>query len=134
MSDTKLRILVVDDSRDYAMSLNSALARYATVQVVGWAADGADAIRQAASARPDLILMDIAMPGMNGLEATRRIKQGDGAPAVVMLTMYDLEEYRRAAREAGADGFIVKSELGADLLATIEAECPSAFMPSGEAG
>ncbi len=133
MPASRIRVLIVDDSRDYAMSLSSALSRYAVLEVVGWAADGADALRQVATAGPHLVLMDIAMPGMNGLDATRVLKRLPSPPYVVVLTMYDLDEYRRAAAEAGADGFVVKSEVDTDVLMTLEAECPRLFAESSAA-
>ena len=78
------------------------------LEVVGQAADGVEAVALAASARPDVVLMDVRMPAMDGIEATRRILAAAGAPRVVMLTTFDLDEYVFAAFRAGASGFLLK--------------------------
>jgi DNA-binding NarL/FixJ family response regulator len=110
-----IRVLLADDSPlflELAARLLSADPRFV---VVGQAVSGHDALEQEALLDPDLVLMDWAMPGMDGLEATRRIKAQPGAPRVVMLTLHDHPEYRTAAKDAGADGFIAKWEFDAQL-------------------
>jgi len=114
-----IRILLVDDSRDFIESAIRFLSADAQLEIVGCALSGAEAIDQIARVQPDLVLMDWAMPGMSGLEATHQIKAGPGAPGVVIVTLHDNLEYRAAARAAGADGYVAKSELGQALLPLI---------------
>lgn len=105
-----LRVVVVDDSPEF---VNSALRRLAfdlAVEVVGCASSGKEALELVRALVPDLVLMDLAMPEMNGLEATRRIKALPAPPRVLILTLYDDPAYRVAAAEAGADGFVTKAE------------------------
>jgi DNA-binding NarL/FixJ family response regulator len=85
------------------------------VQLVGTATDGHHAVRRVAELAPDLVLMDLQLPGINGLEATRRIKARAQAPAVIMVTADDTPESRAAARAAGTDGFICKRHLHPEL-------------------
>ncbi len=96
------------------------------IAVVGEAANGAEAVAQAAEHEPDVVLMDIRMPGMDGLEAARLItRSADGsgrpAPKVVMLTTFDLDDYVYAALRAGASGFLLKDSPRADLIAAVRA-------------
>ncbi len=114
-----LRVLLVDDSHDFLESAARFLSEYPSLEIVGWTFSGRDARELVARLQPDLVLMDLTMPGMNGLEATRQIKALPGAPCVVILTLYDNHEYRSAAEAAGADGFVTKSELGTQLLPLI---------------
>jgi two-component system, NarL family, response regulator DegU len=115
-----VRILLVDDSIEFLDSAVCFLSVDSGIEVIGCARSGAEALRQATQIQPDLVLMDFAMPVMNGLEATRQIKALPGAPRVVILTLYDNIEYRAAAAAAGADGFVAKSDFGATLLAQID--------------
>ena len=115
----QLRTLLVDDSAEFLESAARFLAHAGDVDLVGSARSGHEAITQAAELKPDLVLMDLAMPGLNGLEATRLIKARAGAPRVVIMTLYDTAEYRQAACEATADGFIAKSAIRSDLLPLI---------------
>jgi DNA-binding NarL/FixJ family response regulator len=89
------------------------------IEIVGRALSGRDALEQVALLHPDLVLMDLAMPEMNGLEAARRIKVQPDAPRVVILTLYDNPEYHAVAGAVGADGFVAKSEFGTQLLPLI---------------
>jgi DNA-binding NarL/FixJ family response regulator len=111
-----LRILLVDDSAEFLESAARALALHQELRIVGRAASGGAALEQVAALRPDLVLMDLAMPGMNGLETTRQIKARPAAPRVVIMTLYDVAGYRAAARDATADGFIAKSSIRSQLL------------------
>ncbi|MFD7879443.1 response regulator, partial [Streptomyces sp. NPDC059766] len=89
--------------------------------VAGEAAHGGEAVRQAAELRPDVILMDVRMPGMDGIEATRRIVASGGRSRVLVLTTFDVDEYAHAALRAGASGFLLKDAHPEELLAGIRA-------------
>jgi DNA-binding NarL/FixJ family response regulator len=104
-----IRVLVVDDQALVRAGIRMLLDTQADLEVVGEAADGAEAISAAAELTPDVVLMDIRMPGVDGIEATRCIVAlGTAAPRVVMLTTFDLDEYVFDALAAGASGFILK--------------------------
>ena len=105
-----LKVLLADDSEDFLAAASRYLAGQLCVEVVGHARDGAEAVARAETLKPDLVLMDIAMPRMNGIEATRRIKRLPDAPRVVMLSLHDNAEYQRHARAAGAEDYIAKSQ------------------------
>lgn len=115
----KLRVLLVDDSREFINSAASLLSLRPELDVVGQARSGAEAIRLATELEPDLVLMDIAMPQMNGLEATRRIKAKPSPPRVVVLTLHNNAEYRSAARAVGSDGFLSKEDFPVKLIPLI---------------
>jgi two-component system chemotaxis response regulator CheY len=114
-----IRILLVDDSPAFLESARRFLTGDPLFEIAGQALSGDEAITQVARLQPDLVLMDIAMPGMNGLEATRRLKAQPHPPAVVILTLYDNPEYRTAAQAAHADAFVAKSDFGSQLPALI---------------
>jgi DNA-binding NarL/FixJ family response regulator len=114
-----LRILLVDDSLSFLESATRFLSGEAYLEIVGRAFSGGEALEQVSRLRPDLVLMDLAMPGMNGLEATRRIKMQPDAPRVVVLSLNDSNQYRIAAEAVGADGFVAKSEFSTELLTLI---------------
>jgi len=102
------RVILVDDVARVRHELGELLALTGVVQVVGEAGDGAEAIRLAAEVSPDVIVMDLEMPGMDGLEATRRIKVSFPVLRVVILSIHAGLEVEERARAAGADSFIVK--------------------------
>ena len=110
-----LRVLLVDDSPEFLESAAYFLSLHPLVEVIGRALSGPDALEMASQLRPDLVLMDWAMPEMTGLEAARRLKARPGAPHVVILTLHDNPQYRAAAQAAGTDGFISKADFGAQL-------------------
>jgi len=114
-----IRILLVDDNPEFLNSAAHFLSTDPQIEIVGHALSGEDALEQVAQTQPDLVLMDLLMSDMNGLEATRRIKERPDAPRVVVLTLYDQPEYRAEAETARADGFITKSEFGDQLLPLI---------------
>jgi len=101
--------------------LRDLLRGEADMAVVGEAADGCRAVRMAEELAPDLVLMDIAMPEVNGIEATRRIKQARPETAVLVLTAYDNTEFISAVLEAGAAGYLLKNVHGSELLRSIRA-------------
>jgi DNA-binding NarL/FixJ family response regulator len=120
---------MVDDHAAFLTELAHLLEEDREMDVVGRAMSGEEALEQTATLRPDLVLMDLAMPGMGGLEATRRLKTdaGAGAPRLIMLSLYEHAMYQEAALDAGADGFVPKSKLGTMLLPMIHALFPAAF-------
>ena len=105
----KVRLMVVDDHTVFRESLSLLLQTREDFEVVAGAADGRAAVREASAARPDVILMDLAMPDMNGVEATRRILKHHPQSKVIVLTMYADPDYVRQALEAGVRGYLVKS-------------------------
>ena len=115
-----IRVLVVDDQALVLAGFEALVESAEDLTVVGCAANGQEAVDLARSTRPDVVLMDIRMPVMDGLEATRRILSEPGSTTrVLMLTTFDLDEYVYAALKAGASGFLVKDTPPADLLAGI---------------
>ena len=112
----RCRVLLVDDSPALRQALGRFLGLLPEVEVVGQAGSGPEALDEAARSRPDLVLMDLALPGMSGMEATRRLKAAPGGPLVVVLTLHGDDEHREAARAAGADAFLDKRALDAGLL------------------
>ena len=100
------RVLVADDQRSTRRGLHALLNLFPGVEWVGEAADGCEAVDLAKERRPDVVLIDVCMPAMNGIEATRRIKSQSPEVKVIVLTMYD--EYQAEALAAGADVFLVK--------------------------
>jgi DNA-binding NarL/FixJ family response regulator len=116
---SRYRILLVDDSPAFLESARRLLATYPELEVVGHAMSAQEAIEKVAELDPDLVLMDISMPGMDGLEATRRIKSQQNPPRIILVTLHDWAAYRNAARSAQADSFVAKSELGSQLVPII---------------
>jgi DNA-binding NarL/FixJ family response regulator len=116
-----IRLLIADDQELVRTGFRLFLQTQPGLEVVGEAADGLDAIRRAAALRPDVVLMDIRMPRLDGVEATRRITGGaaDGAPRVLVLTTFDLDDYVFGALRAGASGFLLKDAPRERLLEAI---------------
>jgi two-component system response regulator NreC len=114
-------VLVVDDHRIVREGISHILASQADIQVVGEAADGNEALAKARELKPDVVLMDISMPGLSGREATRLIKQQLPEIHLLALTMHDSYDYFLEMLRAGADGYILKGASGADLVAAIRA-------------
>ena len=117
-----IRVLVVDDQELVRSGFCVILDAADGITVVGEAANGEAAVSQVAAHEPDVVLMDIRMPGMDGLEATRLITGGaPAAPKVVMLTTFDLDDYVYEALRAGASGFLLKDSPRHDLIAAVRA-------------
>ncbi len=114
-----IRVLVTDDQPLIREALVALLSSVDEIEVVGSAGDGAAAVRMATSLAPDVVLMDIRMPVMDGVEATRQVRALPQPPAVVILTTFDLDEYVLAAVRAGASGFLLKDGDADDLVAGI---------------
>jgi len=111
------RIVVADDEALVRGGLRMILEAQPDLEVVGEAGDGGEALARVRELAPDLVLMDIRMPGLDGLEATRRLLSGSApAPKVLVLTTFDLDEYVYEAIRAGASGFLLKSAPPADLV------------------
>lgn len=116
-----IRLLLVDDHAILREGLRALLSYYPDVEVVGEAGDGLEAIAAVEKLMPDVILMDIAMPGMNGLEATRRIREEHPKAHILVLTQYDDQRYVIPFLKAGVSGYVVKRALGRDLIDAVRA-------------
>jgi DNA-binding NarL/FixJ family response regulator len=117
-----IRVLLADDQALLRSGLRMILDTHEDIDVVGEAGDGREALELASRLEPDLVLMDVQMPGMDGLEATRRLLAGcEPHPRVVVLTTFDLDEYVYAAIRAGACGFLLKSAPPDQLAAGVRA-------------
>ncbi|MFD3581529.1 response regulator [Streptomyces sp. NPDC058683] len=114
-------VLVVDDQQLQRYGFRVLLDSIPETEVVGEAANGTEAVRRTAELRPDVVLMDVRMPGMDGIEATRRIVEAGGRSRVLVLTTFDVDEYVHAALRAGASGFLLKDARPDELLAGIRA-------------
>jgi DNA-binding NarL/FixJ family response regulator len=118
-----IRVLLVDDQSMFRAGIAMVLSSQPDLMVVGEAGDGAEALELVASTAPDVVLMDLEMPGTDGVTATRAIVEqfADQAPKVLVLTTFDLDEAAASAIEAGASGFLLKSADPELLLASIRA-------------
>lgn len=118
--EQRIRVLIADDHAAIRAGLRMMLSGAEDIEVVGEAADGTVAVRQASALTPDVVLMDIRMPGMDGIEATREII-GRELAAVLVLTTFDIDRYVLAALRAGASGFLLKTASAQQVLAALRA-------------
>jgi two-component system response regulator NreC len=118
---SKIRVLLTDDHAILNAGLRALLSCYDDVEVVGEAQDGAEALKRVEELHPDVVLMDIAMPGMNGIEATRRIRDQYPETRVLVLTQHGEGQYVLALMDAGASGYVLKRALGSDLIVALRA-------------
>jgi DNA-binding NarL/FixJ family response regulator len=128
-----VRVLLADDQQLVRGGFRMILRAESDIDVVGEAADGAEAVSLARDLRPDVVLMDVRMPNLDGIEATRRIVDGtQEAPRVLVLTTFDLDEYVYEALRAGASGFLLKDAPESQLVAGIKivADGGSLFAPA----
>jgi len=116
MTDRAVRVLLADDQELIRTALSMVMADLDDVEVVGEAATGGEAVRLTARLAPDVVMMDIRMPEMDGIEATRRISAAGSAARVVVLTTFDDDEYVYGALRAGASGFLVKDMALDDII------------------
>jgi len=116
----RVRVLLVDDSSEFLRHAGAFILEIPCVELAGWAYLGREALDLVCTLDVDLLLVDVALPGMNGLDVARRVKAMPDPPRVILVTLYDDPEYRRAAEEAGADGYVTKKDLVAQLPALIE--------------
>ncbi|MGW4895592.1 response regulator [Kitasatospora sp. NPDC004240] len=114
-----IRILIVDDEALLRMAFGTVLEAQPDMAPVGEAGDGAQAVCLARELRPDVVLMDVRMPGMDGIEATRQVVEVSPHSRVLILTTFDLDEYAFAGLSAGASGFLLKNTRPEELLAAI---------------
>jgi two-component system nitrate/nitrite response regulator NarL len=114
-----VRVLIADDQRMFAEALEALLATEERISVVGYARDGKEAVRLARKLRPDVILMDISMPVMDGFEATRILREQDEGACVLMLTGSNSRTDVDRARQAGAAGYVTKDRIAAELIEAI---------------
>jgi DNA-binding NarL/FixJ family response regulator len=115
----RARILIVDDHELARAGLKYVLERQADVEVIGEAASGEAALDLAVRARPDLVLMDVRMPGIDGLETTRRLKRRCPTASVIIMTLYENPEYLSEALKAGAAGYLIKDASHHEVLSTV---------------
>ena len=117
----KIKILVVDDHAIMRDGIRALLSLHNDLELAGEASEGKEAIEKTRDLEPDIIVMDIAMPGMDGLEATRRIVKKNPKTKVLVLTQHDNKEYVLSAIKAGASGYVPKKALGSELVSAIRA-------------
>jgi DNA-binding NarL/FixJ family response regulator len=118
-----LHIFLADDHAILREGLRSLLEAYSDLRVVGDAADGRQAVQHAVRLRPDVVVMDMVMPELNGIEAAQQIRQQSPATQVVMLSMYAMPEHITRAFQAGARGYVLKESVGTELVDAIRAVC-----------
>jgi len=114
-----LRVLIADDHHLFAEALGLTLGTDERLEVVGYARDGKEAVRLAAARRADVVVMDLEMPVMDGIEATRLIREQDAGACILMLTGSDSREDVDHARQAGATGYVTKDRIAAELVDAI---------------
>src|SRR5215471_2534646 len=118
-------ILIVDDNAQLREFMREIIAEASDLHVVGEAADGAEAMRLVEELRPDIVLLDLVMPQVSGLEVMRWIKTEHPKIKVIIVTVHDEDAYRQAAEASGADAYLLKKTLGTVLLPTIRRVCGS---------
>ncbi|MFD9279739.1 response regulator [Streptomyces mirabilis] len=114
-----IRVVLADDQQLIRTALRMVIADIEDMEVVGEAADGEEAVTRTEELRPDVVVMDIRMPGVDGIEATRRITTGAGESRIVVLTTFDDDDYVYGALRAGASGFLVKDMAMDDIIGAI---------------
>ena len=118
---SKIKVLIVDDHAILREGIRALLALQEDIEIVGEAADGREAVDKARQLEPDVVLMDVAMPLMDGLEATRRIRKENPKAKVLILTQYDNKEYVLSSIKSGASGCVPKRAVASELVSAIRA-------------
>lgn len=121
MSAGRIRILVVDDFQPFRRMIFSILADVPEMEIIGEASDGVEAVRKAQQLQPELILLDIGLPELNGIEAAQRIRKAAPRSQVLFVSQDNSPEIMEAALGTGARGYVVKANLGGELLAAVNA-------------
>lgn len=129
-----LKILVVDDHDIVRRGICSVLSRDPALQVIAEAADGEDAVKKAHELQPDLILLDISLPGISGIEAAKQVRQISPNSRIITLTQHDSQQMVQDAFRAGAVGYVLKSEAGRELLTAIRTVVGGGSYVSAKAG
>ena len=131
-TDTQVRILVVDDHEPFRRFVSSTLSEQTNLKVIGEGRDGLEAVHQAEALQPDLILLDIGLPGLNGIEAARRIGKLAPNARIIFLTQESSADVVREAFRLGAWGYVTKVQAGQELLIAVESVMQSKqFRSSG---
>ncbi len=133
MSAGRIRILVVDDFQPFRRMIFSILADVPEVEIIGEASDGVEAVRKAQQLQPELILLDISLPELNGIEAAQRIRKAAPRSQVLFVSQDKSPEIMEAALGTGARGYVVKANLGGELLAAVNAVARGERFVSGQA-
>ena len=123
----RIQVLIADDHLMVREGLRLLLEAQSDIKVVGEAGDGIEALARARELKPDVVLLDIAMPRMSGLEAVRMIRDAVPETRIVVLSMYEKEAYAHQAIEAGAHGYVLKGESSSEMLAAIRAACADRY-------
>jgi DNA-binding NarL/FixJ family response regulator len=117
----KIKILIVDDHAMLREGIRALLTLHKDIEVIGESSDGKEAVDKADELKPDIVILDIAMPGMDGLEAARRIKKKNPEIKILILTQHDNKEYILSAIKAGMSGYVPKRALASELVTAIHA-------------
>ncbi len=118
---SKIRVFLADDHQLFREGIRSLLGRAPDIEVVGEAGDGQDAVAQVKTLVPDVVLMDISMPGMNGLEAAAQMKESTPSAKVLILTVHESNQYVSQMLQVGAAGYVVKSVSSTELVSAVRA-------------
>lgn len=113
------RLLIADDHEIFRRGLRALLEPFSEWQICGEAVDGVDAVEQCKSLKPDIVVLDVSMPRLSGLEAARLMKKEKPEPQIVIITQHDSPQIRSAALEAGARAFVTKSAVGSELVTAL---------------
>lgn len=114
------KILIADDNQSFRKRLKSILTDYPDFRIAGEAEDGFQVLKESRRLKPDLILMDVSMPGLNGLDTLKKLRKNMPHIKIIMLSVYDMDAYRKAAQENGADRYLIKKDMIDHLMPAIK--------------